>query len=77
MGYEKKSSLVCENGLVLYTAWWYTVYGMRVEKTKKISKKELLKKYPILKFAGIVKGESSEVNNDKIDEFLYDIEQRK
>ena len=38
---------------------------------------ELKAKFPILKFAGIIKGESGDINNDKIDDFLYGAEQKK
>ncbi|OGJ43719.1 hypothetical protein A3I58_01685 [Candidatus Peregrinibacteria bacterium RIFCSPLOWO2_02_FULL_39_10] len=38
---------------------------------------ELKAKFPILKFAGIIKGESGDINNDKIDDFLYGDEQKK
>lgn len=42
-----------------------------------MSKEELESKFPILKFAGIVKGNGKDVDNDEINKFLYDTEQRK
>lgn len=39
--------------------------------------KELRVRFPILKFAGIVKGEPGELINDNIDDFLYGTEQEK
>lgn len=59
-------------GLTLYTVRWYAVYSMKKEDVKN----ELREKYPILKFAGILKGSKDDCDNDKIDEFLYDVELR-
>lgn len=42
-----------------------------------MSMKELRVKFPILKFAGIIKGNSGDSNNDNIDAFLYGTEQEK
>ncbi len=38
---------------------------------------ELKAKFPILKFAGIVKGGPGDLDNDNIDAFLYGTEQEK
>ncbi|MBI4235688.1 hypothetical protein HY604_05315 [Candidatus Peregrinibacteria bacterium] len=38
---------------------------------------DLKAKFPIFKFAGIVKGTADGLDNDKIDDFLYGTEQKK
>ncbi len=69
--------LVCKFWLVPYTVLCYTVYSMNNKKSSNFSRKELVKKFPILKFAGVARGESGELNNDNIDDFLYGTEQEK
>lgn len=39
-----------------------------------LSDQDLYNKFPILKYAGIVKGAKDDSDNDKIDEFLYGTE---
>lgn len=42
-----------------------------------MSLEQLKMRFPILKFAGIVKGESGDVDNNNLDDFLYGTEQEK
>lgn len=39
-----------------------------------LTDEDLHNKFPILKFAGIIKGNKDDCDNDKIDEFLYGTE---
>lgn len=57
------------------------VVRLSLEKTliskPKMSLEDLWTKFPILKFAGIIKGGSHDSDNDNIDDFLYGTEQEK
>ncbi|MEK7672484.1 MAG: CopG family transcriptional regulator [Patescibacteria group bacterium] len=50
---------------------------MMLVQKQTMNMEELKKRFPIFKFAGIVKGSSGEVDNDNIDDFLYGTEQAK